>query len=276
MVESSAAQAIPLPFATVLVANTERRGDASYRWKNYDRASSHGGGRQLVVQQTLGGAGVLEDGDGRRLVPVGWAMLFAHDDGSSYGYPPEATKPYQLRYVTFRPGALEPWWAQVRQEFGPVVRMAEGGVASEALAALTRDWRMRRARDRAHDSERLFGLLLALAREQQSAAQARDPIEHGQEVIAQGFRGALTLKEVAARCGVSREHFIRGFHARYGETPGGRLRRLRLAHADALLRGTSLPVQEVARACGFAHAITFIRAYRARHGRTPGMVRALP
>jgi AraC-like DNA-binding protein len=110
-------------------------------------------------------------------------------------------------------------------------------------------------------------------REQVAATQIHDPIEYGHHYLRDHFRSPLNLKEVAARCGVSREHFIRAFGKRYGETPGGLMRRLRLEHARRILGATQLPVQDVALASGFADANTFCRAYRNRYGATPGSLR---
>ena len=78
---------------------------------------------------------------------------------------------------------------------------------------------------------------------------------------------------MARQCGVTREHFIRAFGERYGETPGVMLRRLRLEHARSMLLATELPVAEVAAASGFASATTFCRAFRAAYAISPARVR---
>jgi AraC-like DNA-binding protein len=257
---------LPDPFSTVNGVDEETRAHVSYRWDNLLRGNSG----EAVVQQTLSGAGFFNNDAGHRLVPAGQAMLFTHDESSSYGYPPEVTEPYRLRYLSFTLAGLRPWFDRLRAEFGSVVRMPIGGEAAEVLSEIMRRFRARSFRDRFQETELLHQLLVALYREQVAASQESDPIERGYHHLRDNFRSPLNLKEVADRCGVSREHFIRAFGKRYDEPPGEMLRRLRLEHAHRMLKATQMPVQEVAIACGFADANSFCRAYRQRFGDTPG------
>jgi AraC-like DNA-binding protein len=261
---------LPDPFSSILGADEETRTHAGYRYDNRGRGSAG----DVAVQQTLAGAGFFEDAAGRRLVGEGEAMLFTHDEPSAYGYPPEATAPYRLRYLTFRLAGLGLWLERIRAEFGAVVRMPAEGEASAILAEASRRVRERTLRDRFQETELLHRLLVAIYREQVAATRAHDPIEYGQHYLRDNFRSPLNLKDVARRCGISREHFIRSFGKRYGEPPGELLRRLRLEHAHRMLRATPMPVQEVALACGFADSNTFCRAYRLRYGASPGSGRA--
>ncbi len=260
---------LPDPFSVMLGGAEETRDDVAYRWENRRR----GTGDEAVVQLTVAGAGFLEDARGRTLAPAGHAMLFTHDEDSTYGYPPEATQPYRLRYLTFKLAGLRPWFDRLRAEFGAVVRMPADGEAAAVFAEAGRRHRRREFRDRLQETELLHHLLVALYREQVAATQTHDPIEYGGHYLRDNFRSPLNLKEVAGRCGVSREHFIRAFAKRHGEPPGELLRRLRLEHARRMLRATQMPVQEVALACGFADANTFCRAYRLKYGTTPGAAR---
>lgn len=260
---------LPEPFSVVNGLDEETRTNPAYCFDNHRRGSAEEG----VVQQTLSGAGFLQTPQDRRLVTAGHAMLFTHDEPTSYGYPPEATEPYRQRFVSFRLSALRPWFDRLRAEFGPVLRMSADGEASAVLAEIFRLFRTREFRDRLEQSELLQKLLVALYREQVAAAQTRDPVEFGYHYLRDHFRSPLNLKELAERCGVSREHFIRGFGKRYGEPPGEMLRRLRLEQAQRMLRATQMPVRDVAAACGFADANTFCRAYRLRYGATPGASR---
>ncbi len=260
---------LPDPFSTVNGVDTETRRHAGYFFDNHRRGDPD----EAVIQQTLAGEAFIRTPEARRLVPAGRAMLFTHDEPTSYGYPPEASAPYRQRYLSFRLAALRPWFDRLRGEFGPVLRMGAEGEASAVVDEIFRLYRDRAFRDRLQQAELLQQLMVALYREQVAAAQTRDPVEFGHHYLRDHFRSPVNLKEVAERCGVSREHFIRGFGKRYGEPPGEMLRRLRLEHADRMLRATQLPVQEVAVACGFADANSFCRAYRLRYGTSPGAAR---
>ena len=267
---SQTAPTLPDPFSTVLGAAEETRLNAGYFWDNRGRGSRD----EAVVQLTLAGEGFLEDATGvRHAVPAGRAMLFTHDEDSRYGYPPTATEPYRLSFLIFRLAGLRQWLERLRAELGPVLRMAPDGEAAAVFGEATRRFRERLFTDRVRETELLHRLLVELYREQVAATQAYDPIEYGRHYLRDNFRSPLSLKEVAVRCGVSREHFIRGFAKRHGEPPGALLRRLRLEHARRMLRATRLPVQEVALGCGFTDANTFCRAYRRRYGESPGETR---
>lgn len=61
---------------------------------------------------------------------------------------------------------------------------------------------------------------------------------------------------------VSRSTLTQIFTARMGCAPGRYIRDHRMAHGIALLRGTSLPVNEIAHRCGFAEARSFSRLIR--------------
>ena len=254
------------PFAVVNGAAEEVRRDTSYRWDNATRGDPN----QLVLQRTLAGAGFFRDAQGERLVPVQHAMLFTQRETTSYGYPADASEPYRLRFLAFSPTGVRLLFDRIRADFGSVVRMPEESEVAALFDEVFDGVRRRSLRDRFHESELIYRLLIALYREQVQGSRERDPVEFGQHYLRSHFRSPINLKGVAAKCGITREHFIRAFRARYGEAPGALLRRLRLEHADTMLAATELGVAEIARASGFGSANTFGRAYRARYGASPG------
>ena len=79
----------------------------------------------------------------------------------------------------------------------------------------------------------------------------------------------LTLGDLARAAGVSKVHLTRLFHDRFGMPPVEAVRRARLDRAAALLAGTMLPVQAVARAAGFSDPFNFSRTFRACYGCPP-------
>ncbi|MFT3830511.1 MAG: AraC family transcriptional regulator [Opitutaceae bacterium] len=254
------------PFAVVHAAAEERQTSAAYRWDNATRGDPD----RLVVQRTLAGAAFFRDAAGERPVPAGWAMLFTHREPTLYGYPEHAVAPYRQRFLAFSPTGVRPLFDRIRADFGAVVRMPEESEATALFDELFDGVRRRTLRDRFHESELLYRLLIALYREQVQEARERDPVEFGLHYLRSHFRSPINLKTIAAKCGITREHLIREFRARHREAPGAMLRRLRLEHAHTMLAATELGLAEVARACGFASANTFARAFRARYGRSPG------
>lgn len=258
------------PFSVVQVGAEEVRRSADYRFDNANREPKS----SLVIQRTLAGAAWFRDASGTQPVPAGYAMLFTHTEPTAYGYPPAATEPYRLRFLSFSPDGVVDLFVRLRAEFGSVVRMPDESEATALFDEAIERYRRRQFRDRLHESELVYRLLVALYREQVQGTRTSDPIEFGHHYVRNHFRSPVNLKGVAQKCGVSREHFIREFSARYRESPGLMLRRLRLEHAQAMLAGTVLSVQDVALASGFTSSNTFCRAYRTRFGHSPGAARS--
>ncbi|MDB6169182.1 MAG: AraC family transcriptional regulator [Verrucomicrobia bacterium] len=259
----------PDPFSVVHVGADEVQDSPAYRFDNARRE----GRFALVIQRTLAGAAWYRGAAGIQPVPAGQAMLFTHAEPTSYGYPPGSTEPYRLRFLAFSGAGTKDLFARVRADFGSVVRMPDESEAAALFNEAVERYRKRQFRDRLHESELIYRLLIALYREQVQGTRTSDPIEFGHHYVRNHFRSPVNLKGVAQKCGVSREHFIREFSGRYRESPGLMLRRLRLEHARAMLTATVLSVQEIALASGFTSSNTFCRAYRTRFGKSPGAER---
>jgi transcriptional regulator GlxA family with amidase domain len=80
---------------------------------------------------------------------------------------------------------------------------------------------------------------------------------------------AKSRADFAAIAGLSPRQLGRLFRTHLGVTPGEHYANLRLDQARDLLRQTTLPIVEVAVACGFVSAAHFSRSYRRRFGRPP-------
>ncbi len=104
--------------------------------------------------------------------------------------------------------------------------------------------------------------------------QARLRISHPKliQAIAEMERNvedALTREEIAERVGLSRRQLERLFRRYLGTSPARYYLRLRLERARLLLGQTTMPVTEIAFACGFTSASHFSKCYRDMFGRTP-------
>ena len=78
-----------------------------------------------------------------------------------------------------------------------------------------------------------------------------------------------SVEGLASVAGMSRSRFAQLFLATAGEPPLRYIHRWRLAMAFDLLRGSNLPVSEVAHAIGYESEAAFSRAYKAMFGTTP-------
>ena len=79
----------------------------------------------------------------------------------------------------------------------------------------------------------------------------------------------LRLAGTARHVGMSESAFSRYFARVTGVTFADTVRRLRLAQAGKLLRGTTLPVATVAHRVGYANLSNFNRQFLSHHGHTP-------
>ncbi|HEX8799643.1 MAG TPA: AraC family transcriptional regulator [Terriglobales bacterium] len=83
----------------------------------------------------------------------------------------------------------------------------------------------------------------------------------------------LDLATLAAESGYSRAHFLRTFRAATGQTPHRYLLELRLTKAQALIASGSMPLIDVALACGFSSHAHLTTAFRSRFGSSPSEYR---
>ena len=88
------------------------------------------------------------------------------------------------------------------------------------------------------------------------------------------IRGELTVDSLARRAAMSPRNFARLFQQDVGKTPARHIEDLRLEVARRQLELTTLSLEEVADASGFASAETLRRMFRRRLGVTPGQYRA--
>lgn len=117
--------------------------------------------------------------------------------------------------------------------------------------------------------------LFAAARQEFSVsssgtAPSRPAIDAALEWMAGNFhRPDVGLADVAAAAGMSIHHFGRTFSMTMGKTPMRYLRNLRIRHSCALLRGTSLRINEIADNSGFRDPLHFSRVFHSVTGDCP-------
>jgi AraC-like DNA-binding protein len=253
----------------IVHASFERRFREVYYFDNSTRGMEGG----MVIQQTLEGEGFYEDECGKIVVGPGKAMLFCHGEASSYGIA-SASVPYEFLWVSITGSALREIFEQVRRDFGSVLPMNRRGEAGRMMQWLANEFHTGKNRNRLQLAEVAFRLLMAVYREQMAEQSSADPVAAGRNILENQFRSPKNLKEWADEIGVSREHFSREFHARYGIGPAEFVRNLRLEHAQVLLATTSMGIPDIAAASGFSSIQTFHRAFRTKFRCAPGETRA--
>lgn len=110
---------------------------------------------------------------------------------------------------------------------------------------------------------------VAGSEESRPEAMLHDPAARARALLETTLDDPLPVAELARRAGCSPRHLQRLFRARYGQSIHQARADLRMAAAHQLVQQTTLPLTEVAVACGFASLEVFSRNYRRRFGVAP-------
>lgn len=111
--------------------------------------------------------------------------------------------------------------------------------------------------------------LVLLARGKQKAVRVAPYLKRIEQYLKANIERSPGLDEIATIGGVSKEHLARSFRVSYGCTIGEYMRRLKIESACHILQSTSLPINDVALACGFVSTSHFIRTFSNLIGTTP-------
>ena len=87
--------------------------------------------------------------------------------------------------------------------------------------------------------------------------------------IREHFQQPITLDELAAAVHLDKAYLVRLFKKQYSVTPIEYLITQRLHHAGMLLANTTMPIEEIAAACGYSTASFFIRQFKQHVHTTP-------
>lgn len=101
-------------------------------------------------------------------------------------------------------------------------------------------------------------------------------IANAMHYAANNLREPLSIPVLADAAGVSRSRFSHLFKSVCGEPPMHFVEGLRIKRAQMLLLTTLKPVNQIARAVGFASPFHFSDRFRARVGQSPSEYRARP
>lgn len=93
------------------------------------------------------------------------------------------------------------------------------------------------------------------------------------DAMDRAYAEPLNVRAVASVAHVSEAHFIRTFHAVFGETPHRYLQRRRVERSMFLLRETERSVTDICLDVGFTSLGTFSRMFREIVGESPSVYR---
>lgn len=101
-----------------------------------------------------------------------------------------------------------------------------------------------------------------------------EALHEAREILSGSLENPLTIPELARRVGLNRTKLVQGFKHVFGESVFDFSQRVRLDHADRLLKDTDEAISAIALAVGYEHQSSFAVAFKARFGHSPRQARA--
>ena len=228
-------------------------------------------GMELV--ELLTGGKVFFEQDGRRLT-LGRGTIFWHIPGDStiWDTPPEA--PYKCAVFRF--------FVREKRRLMPRVSFWRGSDSSlEEFLKFSRSWF-----DNTPEDPRLFAWCAATLSAHASAPDCfgvrRDLLSHASpedpfaRLIAYIEKNPAASPDVDTLCrisGLSRNRLFKEFRLHFNMTPHACVTAKRIERAKNPLENTTMPIKEIAGACGFDNIEVFYRTFRKAAGVTPGEYR---
>lgn len=94
-------------------------------------------------------------------------------------------------------------------------------------------------------------------------------VEAARDYLNENFAKDISLKEIAASCFISPFHFSRLFKKITGLSPYKYLQKVRLKHAEVLLKNSVLPIADIAFTAGFNSMAYFATSFRQQYNVNP-------
>jgi AraC-like DNA-binding protein len=228
----------------------------------------------VIAQFSLEGRIVYRERKQRTEVPAGSLLLFAYDEDTAYGRPPEWREAYHCDHVALRGAGLVEHWSVLRRRFGSILPLRTGSALHEQFLRLCETASPQAGAEAIVVATAVHGFVMRIYQEcEETLAAGQSPVERAVDDLLRHPTYPWSLKEVAQRHGCSREYLARVFHQRMGTPPGKHLARSRLERAVALLRETHLPLATIAAQSGFSSTHTLARCIRQATGHAPSHLR---
>jgi AraC family transcriptional regulator len=124
----------------------------------------------------------------------------------------------------------------------------------------------------------ILNILAGACREQFATLGPKPPswLTRAREMLHDSHSQSLNMATISREVGVHPVHLCREFRRFFRSTPGEYLRRIRVEAAGRLLRGSDMPLSEVAAVSGFADQAHLSRTFRRMTNLSPLQYRRLP
>jgi len=130
--------------------------------------------------------------------------------------------------------------------------------------------------DLLHLLTRQLDILLRRAHQRQELNPQERIVAEAQRILAERYRDAPTIGELARELGLARTTLYEHFTQLHKQTPADYVSAIRLRHALGLLHHTHATLETIADRCGYHSASHLSRHIKAATGKSPGALRRKP
>lgn len=259
--------------ALIASSGYECRRDETYEWNGLQRGPTG----HALFQYTLEGEGLLEYEGLATPVRPGQGMVLSIPHRHRYWLPEGGH--WSFIYITLFGRETVRLLRHVAQQHRGLLKLPRTHSLVQATAQTILDLKQDRLRSTTKASVRAYTLaMLVLEAGKDKVAdpglKALSPaIKQSISYFTQHLSKAVGVTEMAREAGLTRSHFSRLFKASTGLSPMDYIVRERLQHAQTLLQTTTLPLDQVAKECGYRDTSYFIRAFRQYYDLDPANLR---
>lgn len=251
------------------------RADAFERDRNYRNRRPRGTNDWLLIY-TLAGGG--EAGTGGPLFPQDPGSVLLYLPGTPQEYHTAAgARRWNLLWAHFLP--RESWgmwlhWPEVAP--GLLALRLRDRIARKAVEQALRDcvWFFRNTLPGSGDLARnALERAILWINSTNTRRALDDRVRKAVSLLVRDLALPFSLENLARDCGLSGSRLAHLFREQLGVPPRRYLEEVRMERAAALLRGTTLPVAEIAAETGYPEPFYFTNRFRAKFGRSPSAFR---